>query len=227
MPDLSPLEVAIIDYGMGNLFSVKHACERVGLKAKITSAQEDILNSSAVILPGVGAFGDAMENLAKRDLLKPIGDFISSGKPFMGICLGMQLLMSESEEFGRHSGLDLIKGRVFKFSIKNNGGATAKVPQVCWNRINKPSAPNGGVWDKSPLSGLRNGEFMYFVHSYYCQPEDKEITLSLTRYAGEEYCSSMLYKNVFACQFHPEKSALPGLEVYKNWACLVKRGTEA
>lgn len=222
MSELKIPVVSIIDYGMGNLFSVKQACEHAGLKTIITSDKEDILNFDAAILPGVGAFGDAMENLEKMDLIKPILDFINSDKPFMGICLGMQLLMSESEEFGRHKGLDIIKGRVVKFSVKNSFGETEKVPQVCWNRINKPLAPNGVTWDDSPLAGICNDEFMYFVHSYYCKPANNEIILSITRYADTEYCSSILWKNIFACQFHPERSALQGLKVYKNWSYLIK-----
>jgi glutamine amidotransferase len=218
MPD-----VVIIDYGMGNLFSVKQACEHVRLPAKITRNKDDILNSAAAILPGVGAFGDAMNALRKSDLVNPILDFIKTGKPFMGICLGMQLLFSESEEFGRHEGLNIIPGSVIKFTSVDDKGQVSKVPQVGWNRIQKkPIRGRDGFWDNTPLAGQNDGEFMYFVHSYYCKPADEGIALSFTNYAGIEYCSSISWRNVFACQFHPEKSASKGLDIYRNWAAILR-----
>ena len=190
-------KAVIIDYGMGNLFSVKLACEKVGLEAVISNKPEDILVAAALILPGVGAFGDAMANLKKLGLIEPIKKCIDSGKPFLGVCLGMQLLMTESEEFGKHKGLDIIKGKVKKFPA-----GIDKVPQVGWNQI------------------VPSGEYMYFVHSFYCVPEDKSIVLSQTNYAGLDYCSSLQKKNVFACQFHHEKSGKTGLTIYKNFANL-------
>ncbi|MDP2939782.1 MAG: imidazole glycerol phosphate synthase subunit HisH [Candidatus Omnitrophota bacterium] len=209
----SPI-VSIIDYGMGNLFSVNQACSHVGIQARITAKKEDILNSDAAILPGVGAFGDAMLNLEKLGLISPILDFVKSAKPFMGICLGMQLLFSESEEFGIHKGLNIIPGRVVRFT--NNSKEKAKVPQVGWNRISNPSSKRN-LWQESPLSGINKGEFMYFVHSFYCIPENKEIILSNSKYSGTEYASSILVKNIFASQFHPEKSGNCGLKIYKNF----------
>ena len=149
MPDSKQKKVAIIDYGMGNLFSVQRACEHVGLAATITSDKAELLSAQAAILPGVGAFGDAMENLQKRDLVAPLKDFIYSGKPFMGICLGLQLLMSESEEFGRHRGLDILKGNVVKFHPQHSPTRKAKVPQVGWNKIYKSTGANG-QWELSP-----------------------------------------------------------------------------
>lgn len=218
MPD-----VVIIDYGMGNLFSVKQACEHVHLTAKITSNKDDIFNSDAAILPGVGAFGDAMDALRNSNLIDPILDFIKTGKPFMGICLGMQLLFSESEEFGRHEGLGIIPGYVIRFPAVDDRGEVNKVPQVGWNRIQKkPTSGKDSFWDNTPLAGQKNGDFMYFVHSYYCKPEDEGIALSFTNYGGIKYCSSIFWKNVFACQFHPEKSASKGLDIYRSWASILK-----
>lgn len=210
-------KIAIIDYEMGNLFSVQRACEHIGVNAVITEDKSAITKADGVILPGVGAFGDAMVNLKKKDLIKPIKDFIETGKPFMGICLGLQLLFSESEEFGIHTGLDIIKGSVIKFPVKNPNGEMLRVPQVGWNRIFKPDITQEDWWDETPLKNLSDGEFMYFVHSYYAVPSETEIVLSTTSYEGVPFCSSILWKNVFACQFHPEKSAVRGLRIYENW----------
>ena len=141
----------------------------------------------------------------------------------MGICLGMQLLMTQSEEFGIHEGLDIIKGSVIKFPI-NSKDKTIKVPQVGWNNIIKPSFARENYWDSSPLKDIDSGEFMYFVHSYYVIPANKETILSITNYENTEYCSSILYKNIFACQFHPEKSGEKGIEIYRKFKIFMKNG---
>lgn len=216
---MADCRVAIIDYGMGNLFSVKRACERVGLTPLVSSDKSEIIDVDALILPGVGAFGNAMANLKKLDLIGPILDFIASGRPFMGICLGMQLLMSESREFGTHKGLDIIKGSVVRFEVSENGGLRNKVPQVNWNRIFVPDGE--AAWNNPNLKNISNGEFMYFVHSYYAIPEEKEVVLSVSDYGGVRYCSAVCRQNVFATQFHPEKSAGRGLEIYRNWASAI------
>lgn len=204
-------KVVIIDYEMGNLFSVKTACEKVGIEAVLSGSAEEISEASFLILPGVGAFGDAMDNLRKLKIVEPIKKFISSGRPFLGICLGMQLLMTESEEFGRHKGLDIIKGKVVKFPVGKD-----KVPQVGWNKILKADGKTN--WNNSLLKGLFEGEYMYFVHSFYCLLDDEKNVLSKTEYAGLDYCSALRKDNVFACQFHPEKSGEEGLKIYKNLA---------
>ena len=219
MPKISQAKIAIIDYGMGNLFSVKQACNYVGLNAFITTQKSDLKNASAIILPGVGAFGDAMDTLRKLDLIEPIKDFINSGKPFLGICLGIQLLMGESEEFGLHKGLNIIEGRVIKFP--SSGEYPEKVPQVGWNQISKPSYLKNNGWENSLLKGLSDEEYMYFVHSFYVVPDSKEVILSQTEYAGITYCSSLQLKNIFACQFHPERSEKKGLQMYKNLASII------
>ncbi len=216
------LQVAVIDYGMGNLFSVERACEHAGLNAVITADKSIIMNSEGVILPGVGAFGDAMDSLKRKDLISPIKDVVKEGKPLMAICLGMQLLMSESEEFGHHKGLNIIEGSVVRFPEKNREGEKIKVPQVGWNRIFQPSSGDRTYWNKSPLKNIMSGEFMYFVHSYYTIPLDKGAILSTTTYEGTQFCSGILWQNVFACQYHPEKSAAEGIKIYKNWASATK-----
>lgn len=216
--------VAIIDYEMGNLFSVKRACEYAGLEAEVTADASVVMGSDAAILPGVGAFGDAMDNLERLDLTLPIKEFIMRGKPFMGICLGMQMLMSESEEFGRHDGLDVIKGQVVKIRASDTA-RMIKIPQVGWNRIFRPTSSRESIWYDSPLDSINNEEYMYFVHSYYVIPSDDGVILSVTDYEGTVYCSGILWKNVFACQFHPEKSGVKGLAIYKNWAAAVANRT--
>ncbi len=215
-------QIAVIDYQMGNLFSVVRACKQVGLLPVITSDPAVIQSSDAMVLPGVGAFGDAMQNLVRLDLVSSIRDFIASGRPFMGVCLGLQLLMTESEEFGHHSGLDIIQGRVVKFSTTGQDGRTVKVPQVGWNRIYLPAQTGKTAWQDSLLHGIREGEFMYFIHSFYTIPDDVRMAASFTNYEGTEYCSSVAWNNVFACQFHPEKSSTEGMKIYENFASLVK-----
>jgi glutamine amidotransferase len=207
---------------MGNLFSVKNMCAHVGMDAKITSSKQDIISADAVILPGVGAFGDAMGALNDLGLTDVLKDIASSDKPLIGICLGMQLLMSESYEFGKHKGLDIIKGSVIKLNEIADNSKKIKVPHVCWDRIwqiqknlSKPHKDNN-LWSKTLLDGLSNGEFMYFVHSFYVKPVDSEIILSVTKYGNVKFCSSFQYKNIFGCQFHPERSSYQGMRLYSN-----------
>jgi glutamine amidotransferase len=212
--------VSIIDLGMGNLFSVKQACEHVGLTTEVTNKRAVVARSSGVILPGIGAFGAAMAALEKYDLIEALREFIATGNPLMGVCLGMQLLFDESAEFGRHEGLKIIPGKVIKFAA--TGEHPAKVPHVGWNRV---SAPVGRreAWGGSPLVSLADGVFMYFVHSFYCAPTNDAVVLSTTEYEGTRYCSSVRSGNVFAVQFHPEKSASGGLEIYRQWGKQVGR----
>ncbi len=208
------MKVAIIDYQLSNLFSVKHAFDYLKVDSEITSDKTIIANSDAAVIPGVGAFADAMKNLKDLDLINLIKDFISSGRQFMGVCLGMQLLLSESEEFGKHQGLNIIKGKVIKFSSKDK---KIRVPQIGWNQILK----EGKNWGNSPFRNINNNEFMYFVHSYYVVPQDKSVILSETVYEDIKYCSSLLSGNVFATQFHPEKSGKEGIKIYKDWLNLL------
>jgi glutamine amidotransferase len=214
--------VAIVDYEMGNLFSVKNACEHVGLRAAITSSNHDIASADAVILPGVGAFGDAIETLRRLNLINVLVDSAASQKPFLGICLGMQLMMSESHEFGRHIGLGIIPGTVVRFETPIGNQGVLKVPQVGWNRMFKTEAVDD-PWAGSLLEGLSNGVFLYFVHSYYIRLEEREIGVAVTRYGNIEFCSALRYGNIFACQGHPERSGPQGLRIYYNFAAALNR----
>lgn len=206
---------AIVDYGLGNLFSIDQACRHVGLDTIITASKEQIAAADALILPGVGAFGNAMEYLNQAELTPVIRSFIASGKPFMGICLGMQLLFSESEEFGIHKGLGLIKGKIVRFPVAGQDGHLLKVPQIQWNTIHQN---NEASWNNSPLRGLPENTYMHFVHSYYAVPDNKQDIISYSTYGGIRYASAVMQDNIVAFQYHPEKSGEPGLKIYRNWA---------
>ncbi len=197
--------IAIVDYGMGNLRSVSKAFEAVGHSSVVTRDRKVIGDASHVVLPGVGAFGDCMANLDRYALIEPVRLAIQSGKPFLGICLGLQLLFGESEEFGTHKGLGLIPGKVRRFS----GDPTLKVPHMGWNQVNiQRSCP---VFD-----GIVDGSNWYFVHSYFVDPSDKRIAAATTTY-GIPFVSSIWKDNIVACQFHPEKSQAVGLRLIKNF----------
>ncbi|MCR4287435.1 MAG: imidazole glycerol phosphate synthase subunit HisH, partial [Deltaproteobacteria bacterium] len=171
---------------------------------------KEILNASHIVLPGVGAFKDCMRNLDQYGLIDPLLKSIEAGKPFLGICLGLQLLFEESTDFGVHKGLGVLKGRVVR--VPSAGAEGLKVPHMGWNSINKKK--------ESPLmNGITEGEYFYFVHSYYAAPEDAGATLTTTDY-GLEFVSSIAKDNITACQFHPEKSQKAGLRVLKNFGSL-------
>lgn len=207
-------KVLIIDYQLGNLFSVRQACEHLGHEAVISSDPALLLQADYAILPGVGAFGDAMNNLRSTGMTEAIHEYIAKGRPFMGVCLGLQLLLTESDEFGSTPGLDIIPGTVRKFSVQQVNGHTHKVPQIQWNTIAEPEA---GKWQHTALQCCRTGDYMYFVHSFYAEPSDAQHVLASTTYGGKTYCSAVIKDNVFATQFHPEKSGLYGVNIYKEW----------
>lgn len=209
--------VAIVDYGMGNLFSVKHACKRVGLMAFVTSTPTEIESADAVIVPGVGAFGDAMDALRAKGLVEVLKETASSGKPMLGICLGMQLLMEVSYEFGRHEGLGIVRGSVERLGHPRGPRGPLKVPQVGWNQIHPPPGTTS-PWVGTLLDGVGEGAYMYFVHSFYVRPEDPGVIASVTRYGDFEFCSTLVMGNIFACQYHPERSGPVGLRLYENLA---------
>ena len=212
----NPYKVAIIDFGLGNLFSIKNACEQVDLKAVITSDHKMISQSQAIILPGVGAFGTAIERLRSLGLIDLLKEQVAIGKPLIGICLGMQLLMSESYEFGKHKGLDFIKGEVIKLACPAlPDGRILKIPHVGWNKIYK-NTQSAVSWQDSFLSTVKNNSDFYFVHSYHVKLADPSACLSWTEYEGIKFCSALQYKNIFAVQFHPERSGFNGLEIYRN-----------
>jgi len=214
--------VAVVDYGLGNLFSVKQACLNAGLQAEVTTERKDLAAADAVILPGVGAFGDAMQALHKLDLIGPLRELADAGKYLMGVCLGMQLLLTESEEFGEHRGLDIIPGTVLRFPAMENERRKLKIPQMGWNRIYRPPLETAGdPWGNSPLMELNEEPFFYFVHSYYANPETKEVVLAMSRYGDVEFCAGMRLGNIFAFQFHPERSGPQGLQIYNSFAHLI------
>lgn len=205
------MAVSIIDYGMGNLRSVQKGFEKIGAQAEIINTPQQVADAEAIVLPGVGAFKNCLENLDSLKLVAPIIKSIESGKPFLGICLGLQILFTESEEFGSTPGLDIIKGKVIRFKTDTSCDHTPhlKIPHMGWNNI---SIKKGGPY----LEGLDNSTYLYFVHSYYVKPEDENVVATTTDY-GVEFVSSILKDNIFACQFHPEKSQKAGLKILKNF----------
>lgn len=205
--------IGIIDYGMGNLGSVSNAFRFLGLDAKIIVRKDEMDGCHAVLLPGVGAFGDCMSHLVEHDFVDAIGSWIEAGKPLMGICLGLQALFDSSEETPGVRGLGIFPGTVKRFDLPRE----LKVPQIGWNRINEvqPGCPM--------FEGIDNGSFFYLVHSYYVCPADESIVAGRTEY-GIEYCSCVWKDNVFATQFHPEKSQAAGLRMLRNfqsWAMTI------
>lgn len=198
--------IAIIDYGMGNLRSVQKGFEKVGHAATITSDPAAIEAAERVVLPGVGAFGDAMDELRRRELIEPVRRVIDSGTPFLGICLGLQLLFDVGHEDGRHEGLGILPGEVVRFDVP----AEYKVPHMGWNQlIVRRPAPL--------LSGVANGAHVYFVHSYYVVPRDPQVIAAETSYPTP-FASMIWRDNLLATQFHPEKSQADGLKMLRNFA---------
>ncbi len=206
--------INIIDYEMGNLRSVEKAFETLGFAARVSSAPNDIATADKVVLPGVGAFRDCIKNLREGGFVEPLLTHVAAGKPLLGICVGMQMLFDESEEFGRHQGLGLIPGKVLRFpSGMVENGERLKVPHMGWNTIHlkKPS----------PLFvGIEEGSFVYFVHSYYCAAENPEEVAASCRYGEVEFCASIWRDNIMATQFHPEKSQDIGLNIFRNFGNL-------
>ncbi len=210
--------IAIIDSGIANLRSVQKGFERVGVDAKIVEAPGALRDASGIVLPGVGAFRDGITKLHDGGFVEPLLQAIDAGKPILGICLGLHFLFSESEEFGHHKGLDIIKGRVVRFPdavASLHGGATKarlKVPHMGWNRIR--------IERQAPIfRGIPDGAFFYFVHSYYVEPEHEDVIAATTEH-GLRFTSVLWRENLFACQFHPEKSQAFGLHLLKNFASL-------
>jgi glutamine amidotransferase len=201
--------IAVVDYGMGNLGSVCNALRYLGCEVEVTSDPNLIAGAGGVVLPGVGAFGDCISNLRDYGLVDVIRRVIAEDRPFLGICLGLQMLFSESEEMGRYQGLGVIPGRVVRFTHD------LKVPQIGWNEIRiRRQCPH--------LEGVEDGSYVYFVHSYHVVPDQEPVIATTTNY-GYEFCSSIARGNLFACQFHPEKSHTVGLHILENFSHLVQR----
>jgi len=199
-------KIVIVDYGMGNIRNVQRGFEKVGFEAKVTRSRKEIEKASGVVLPGVGAFKDCMVNLDRYHLIETILRSIEKGKPYLGICLGLQILFSESEEFGLHKGLDVVKGKVVRF----RPDPEHKVPHMGWNTVEMEK-------EVPMLKEIRSGDFFYFVHSYYVVPEEKEWIAATTHY-GTPFASSIWKDNIFATQFHPEKSQEKGLKILETFA---------
>lgn len=197
--------IAVIDYGMGNLRSVTKALEKLGYSAQVVDRPEQLQKAAGVVLPGVGAFGDAMQHLQERKFIEAIYEYVDTGRPFLGICLGMQLLFDSSEEMGNYRGLGLIAGDVVRFR------GNFKVPQMGWNRLHVHQA-NHHVFQEVPGDG-----YVYFVHSYHVKVKDSEHVLATTDYFGE-VTAIVGRENVIGMQFHPEKSSQTGLQLLENFA---------
>ena len=207
-------KVVIIDYKMGNLFSIVNACEKVGLSTEITTDYKKIKDAKALILPGVGAYPLAVNQLKELNLNTSINEFIQSGKFVMGICLGMQLLMEQSNEFGINKGLGIIDGEVLRFP-ENFDLPKRRIPQIGWNTINIKNS------NDPLLADIVNEEHFYFVHSNFVLPTHQENVLCSTNFSGFEYCSVVKKDNVYGIQFHPEKSSAQGLKILKNFKSLI------
>jgi glutamine amidotransferase len=202
-----PFNIAIIDYEMGNLKSIYKLLHYLDIDSTITSDHTKIKNADGVILPGVGAFGDAMKQLRVKGLIPLIKDLVKEGTPLLGICLGHHMLFSHSTEMGNHDGLDIIIGKVTSFDKTKVG----KIPQIGWNNVFFLNE------DHFLVQGIPNNSYYYFVHSYYATPDKIDSVLGLTKYGETEFCSIVCYDNVVATQFHPEKSGKYGIKMYQNF----------
>ena len=205
--------IAIIDYEMGNLKSIYKCLKYLNVNSSITSDSNTMLNADGVILPGVGAFGDAIKHLKEKNLIDVIYQLVNEGKPLLGICLGLQLLFATSSEMGSFKGLDLIKGDVILFDVSK----VIKVPHIGWNNVDIKNL------DHFLVQGIPNKSYFYFVHSFYSVPENKENILGLTKYGDTEFCSIASKDNVIATQFHPEKSSKYGIRIYQNFIDFCKK----
>ena len=205
--------VTVVDYGMGNLFSVTRALEYCGGDVTLAESADRVRTANRLVLPGVGAFADGMANLQERDLIGALLDHVSSGKALLGICLGMQLLLESSEEFGFHRGLGVVPGEVRRLPIQQG----VKLPNIGWHKLLPPEGRNLSVWDGTILAGMTTDQTQYFVHSYAAYPSESSQWLSRTCYGDHWFCSTLRKDNVSACQYHPEKSGRVGLAVLERF----------
>lgn len=210
-----PKKITIIDSGIGNLFSISRALETVGAEIEITSDAKTIAKAQHLILPGVGAFSTGMSGLHEQELDTAIIEHSQSGKPLLGICLGMQMLMSSSEEHGNHQGLNLIPGQVKKIPNRTIEGNTHKIPHIGWNALQPPSEKRS--WKNTILENTIEGDAIYFVHSFFVTPDSFDDALAITYYGGHKISAVVNRGNVYGCQFHPEKSGKTGLNILKRF----------
>ncbi|MDH3998632.1 MAG: imidazole glycerol phosphate synthase subunit HisH [Desulfuromonadales bacterium] len=203
--------ITIIDYEMGNLRSVEKAFEKLGFEARVSSNPEDLRNTDKIVLPGVGSFRDCINNLRNGGFVEPLLEHVAADKPLLGICVGMQMLFDESEEFGHHKGLGLIPGKVVRFpSGMVENSVRLKVPHMGWNNVQFHK-------DAPLFKGTADGSYLYFVHSYYCVADNPEHVAASCRYGDVEFCAAIWRDNLMATQFHPEKSQDIGLNIFKNF----------
>lgn len=211
---MNPLQVTVIDYGIGNLFSVGRALEHCGAEVTFTSDPVLIESAPRLVLPGVGAFADGMKGLRERGLVEPIRRHAASGRPLLGICLGMQMLATVSEEFGTHEGLDIVPGRVAAVPNHDTAGHAQKIPHVGWSALH---IPPGGNWAASPLANAAELTAVYLVHSFAMVPDDDRDRLADCFYGGHRICAAVRRARVYGCQFHPEKSGPSGLAMVRRF----------
>jgi len=210
-------EVTIVDYGMGNVLSVCRAIERCGAVAKLTGSPQEVAAANRLVLPGVGAFPDCVTALERRGLVGPILSFVATGRPFLGICVGMQILFEFGEEFGGHSGLGLIPGRVAQIATGAAQGGTRKIPHIGWTPIAPPPAAGADWWAGSILAGTAPQTPFYFVHSFTAITSDGAHCLATADYQGAMVTAAVRHDNVTGTQFHPEKSGPAGLRVIASF----------
>jgi glutamine amidotransferase len=211
------IKVTLVDYGIGNVYSVRRALETVGAEVLLTDKPTDIENAERLVLPGVGAFADCMSNLRERGLIEPLLKFGSSTRPMLGICVGMQMLASVSEEFGLHKGLNLIPGRVSALPNLDKQGKPLKIPHVGWTKLHKTAAAS---WANTPLGDTLEGEYVYMVHSFAFEPENIEHRLADCFYGEHAICAAIQHGKIFGSQFHPEKSGPSGLRMLSHFLCI-------
>jgi glutamine amidotransferase len=214
---MSAADVVIVDYGSGNLHSIQKAFESRGVATLLTSRPEEVEAATRLVIPGVGAFGDCVSRIGDLGLAKPILRCIESGRPVLGICVGMQMLFDRSEEFGVHEGFGLIPGAVTALSSRDASGNAVKIPHVGWSELRPPA---GTRWDGTILANVIPGACVYFVHSYHAVPERWESCLAETHYGHQRICAVARSGNLYGCQFHPEKSGEVGLRIIEAFAAL-------
>lgn len=210
--------VTIVDYGIGNLYSVQRALETCGARVLLSADPQVIENASRLVLPGVGAFEDGMKGLRERGLVEPLRRHAASGRPLLGICLGMQMLASASEEFGLHEGLGIVPGRVRAVPAHTTEGRPHKIPHIGWTGLLRPQ--HGASWEGSPLEGSAAGTAVYLVHSFAVVPDDDSHRLADCDYGGHRLCAALRKGKVFGAQFHPEKSGPAGLAMLTRFLAL-------
>lgn len=207
--------VTVIDYGMGNLLSVSRAFVRCGAEVLISGKPKEINGAEYLVLPGVGAFADGMAGLQESGLVESIKQFVGTGRPFLGICLGMQMMLETGEEFGSHDGLGLIPGRVIAIPSTGADGQCHKIPHIGWNRLSPPSPAT--MWDDTILAGIEPGSSVYFVHSFTAIPSHPQHRLADCDYDGRVISAAIRSGSLYGCQFHPEKSGEVGLAILRNF----------